>query len=235
MPWDVVLKTILGFSVLLFLIRILGKKQLGQITYFTYITGVAMGNIAGDMVVHKDITIGDGITALVMWAILTLFIEIVSLNSGTLRGVLDGEPTIVIKKGKIQQSALRKNKLNMDDLTMLLRTKDVFSIKDVDYAILEPNGQISILKKVSKESPTKDDLNLPVIARGYLPTEIIVDGKIVNKNLQEYGRSVKWLFQELKYHQVDSLEDVFFAELQEDGSLEVIKKESKQSGWKGLS
>lgn len=87
------LRTLVGFIFLLTLIRILGKKQLGQLTYFTYITGIAMGNIAGDMVVHKDITILDGLTALSIWALMTYTLEYASLKSPTIRVALDGEPT----------------------------------------------------------------------------------------------------------------------------------------------
>ncbi|MGI5997727.1 MAG: DUF421 domain-containing protein [Lutispora sp.] len=84
------LRTIIGFTVLLILTRLLGKKQLGQLTIFTYITGIAMGNIAGDMVVHRDIKLIDGIAGLVMWAILTFIVELISLKSSKARVLLDG-------------------------------------------------------------------------------------------------------------------------------------------------
>lgn len=83
----------IGFVVLLFLTRLLGKKQLGQLTFFTYITGIAMGNIAGDMVVHRDIKLIDGVIGLAIWAILTFVLEIISLKSAKARVILDGEPS----------------------------------------------------------------------------------------------------------------------------------------------
>jgi uncharacterized membrane protein YcaP (DUF421 family) len=218
------IRTTIGFFVLILLTRILGKKQMGQLTIFTYITGIALGNIAGDMVVHRDITIVDGVTGLTLWAILTLFVEYISLKSSKARVLLDGEPTIVIKKGEIIYDKLASQRLNIDDLTMLLRTNNVFSIRDVEYAILEPNGQLSILKKADKEQVTRKDLNLPLNNILYIPTEIIVDGKLVAANLTETGQTREWLDQQLKQAGVNSINQVLYAELQSDGSLYVSKK-----------
>lgn len=217
-------RTIIGFLILLILTRILGKKQISQMTFFTYITGIALGNIAGDMVVHRDIKVIDGITGLTLWAILTFTIELISLKSARIRVLLDGEPTIVIKNGKIQKKAMASNKLNIDDLTMLLRDKNVFSIKDVDYAILEPNGKLSVLKKQEEENVTKKDLQIVVKQRLYLPTELIVDGKIVAKNLQALQLKQNWLEQQLKLAGIKSTKEVLFAELQSDGKLYVDKQ-----------
>ena len=220
------LRTMLGFSVLLVLTRLLGKKQLGHLTFFTYITGIAMGNIAGDMVVHRDIKLIDGVAGLVMWAFLTFFFEYLSIKSSKARILLDGEPSIIIKKGVIMQKELAAQRLNMDDLTMLLRTNNVFSIKDVDYAILEPNGQLSILKKPGLEAVSKNDMQIKFENRMYLPTEIIVDGKLIPKNLQELNLNNEWLDRQLLQAGISSFEEVFFAELQSDGSLYIYKKSS---------
>ncbi|MCX7921965.1 MAG: DUF421 domain-containing protein [Clostridia bacterium] len=218
------IRTAIGFTVLLVLTRLLGKKQLGQLTIFTYITGIAMGNIAGDMVVHRDIKLIDGVTGLVIWALLTFIVEYVSLKSSKARIFLDGESSIVIKKGEIMQKELASQRLNMDDLTMLLRVNNVFSIRDVDYAILEPNGQLSILKNPELDSVSKKDMQIQTSSRPYIPTEIIVDGKLVAKNLKELNLDKNWLDTQLSQAGVNSIKEVFFAELQSDGSLYVSKK-----------
>lgn len=217
-------RTLIGFLLLLILTRILGKKQLSQMTFFTYITGIAIGNIAGDMVVHKDIKIIDGVIGLILWTILTIAIEYFALKSSKARILLDGEPTIIIKKGKIIEKAMSSNKLSMDDLTMLLRIKNVFSIAEVEYAILEPNGQLSVLKKEEYEPLTKKDSNIMVKRRPYIPTELVVDGKIVNKSLTELNINEDWLVNELKRKGFPHLKDIFYAELQTDGSIFVDQK-----------
>jgi uncharacterized membrane protein YcaP (DUF421 family) len=218
------LRTMIGFAVLLILTRLLGKKLLGQLTIFTYITGIAMGNIAGDMVVHRDIKLIDGVSGLIVWAFLVYLVELFSLKSSKARVFLDGEPSIVIKKGVIMQKELAVQRLNMDDLTMLLRVNNVFSIQDVDYAILEPNGQLSVLKKPAFESITKKDMQIQPENRIYLPTEIIVDGRLVKKNLEELNLNTEWLDQQLRQAGIPSVEEIFFAELQGDGSLHISKK-----------
>ncbi|MDF2984547.1 MAG: hypothetical protein K0R50_57 [Eubacterium sp.] len=223
------LRTAIGFSVLLILTRILGKKQMGQLTIFTYITGIALGNIAGDMVVHRDIKIIDGVTGLVLWAIFTLIVEFLSLKSSKVRVLLDGEPTIVIKKGEIMYEKLSSQRLNLDDLTMLLRTNNIFSVKDVEYAILEPNGQLSVLKKPDKEQVTRKDLNISVNDFLNIPTEIIVDGKLVTANLTEIGQNRQWLDQQLKQAGITSISQVLYAELQSDGSLYIKNKKVKNN------
>lgn len=218
------IRTLIGFSVLLFLTRILGKKQLSQMTFFTYITGIALGNIAGDMVVHRDIKLIDGVTGLTLWATFTLAIEYISLKSAKARILLDGEPTIIIKQGKINEKAMKSAKLNMDDLTMLLRIQNIFSISEVDYAILEPNGQLSVLKKVEYENITQKAAGLTPSPRLYLPTELVVDGRIVLKNLKELNISEDWLMNELKRTGISRIAETFYAELQSDGTLFAEKK-----------
>jgi len=227
--WQYSIRTLLGFIVLLVLTRLLGKKQLSQMTFFTYITGIALGNIAGEMVLSKEINVIAGIVTMSIWAFLTILIERVSLKSAVIRVLFDGEPAIVIKKGIIQSKAMAISKLNMDDLTMLLREKDVFSVRDVDYAILEPNGKLSVLKKQEQESPTKKDLQVPVQERLYLPTELIVDGNIVKRNLTELQLSREWLDEQLNKLGVHSVHDVFFAELQSDGTVYVDMKSASQN------
>lgn len=221
------IRTAIGFIVLLILSRLLGKKLLGQLTIFTYITGIAMGNIAGDMVVHKDIKLIDGVSGLIVWSLLTFIVEYISLKSSKARVLLDGEPSIVIKKGVIMQKELARQRMNMDDLTMLLRVNNVFSIEEVDYAILEPNGLLSVLKKPSLELVTKKDMQVPPDPRIYLPTEIIVDGNLVSKNLKELNLNDGWLAQQLKRAGINTVDEVFFAELQSDGSLHISKKKTQ--------
>ncbi|AIE60356.1 YetF domain-containing protein [Bacillus methanolicus] len=218
------IRTLLGFFILFLLTRGLGKKQLSQMTFFTYITGIALGNIAGDMIVHREIRIIDGATALILWAVLTFLLEFISLKSSRARNLLDGEPSIVIKNGKILEKAMASNKLNMDDLSMLLRAKNIFSVSEVDYAILEPNGQLSVLKKIELEPVTKKDAQITASPRQYLPTELIVDGKVVKKNLSEQNLNEEWLNQQLFAKGIHKIGDVFYAELQSDGSIYIDKK-----------
>jgi uncharacterized membrane protein YcaP (DUF421 family) len=220
---DTAIRTLSGFAILLILTRLLGKKQLSQLTVFTYITGIALGNMAGEMILHPDVVIAHGVLAMALWCLLTLVIEFVSLKSAKARVLLDGEPAIVIKKGQIQEKSLKKHRLNLDDLSMQLRLNQVFSILDVEYAILEPNGALTVMKKSEKMPVTKKDMKIAPEAAA-MPSEVITDGKIVAKNLPELGISRQHLEEELRKQDVPNPKAVLYAELQQDGSLYIQKR-----------
>ncbi|MFC7370100.1 YetF domain-containing protein [Fictibacillus iocasae] len=223
-----VYRTVLGFAFLLFLMRLLGKKQLGELTFFNYATGIAMGNIIGDMVVHKEITVMESLASLTAWAAAVFLVELVNKKSMFSKFLTKSEPTILIKKGQIEQKHMKKMQMTMDDLLMLLRNASVFDIQEVEYAVMEPNGQLSVLKKPLKDSVTKEDLNLQPESGMYLPTALVSEGKLLKNSLKEYALTEDWLNSRLKEADVSSMKDVYFAQLTEDGELFVVKKEASQ-------
>jgi len=220
---ETVLRTLLGFAVLLILTRLLGKKQLSQLTIFTYITGIVLGEMGGMLILDKSIPVIDGIIALTLWCALVLVIEIISLKSAKARSIMDGEPEIVIKKGRIIGKSLKRQRLNLDDLAMQLRLQQVFSVMDVEYAILEPNGALTVMKKSGLDPATKEDMQIPPEPAG-MPSEIITDGKVVEKNLPELGYTRQELEAELRRQGIKKIKDVLYAELQKDRTLHVQKK-----------
>ena len=221
---ETVLRTLLGFAVILTLTRLLGKKQLSQLTVFTYITGIVLGEITGMLILDKSIPVIEGIIALALWSALVFVIEIISLKSGKARAVLDGEPEIVIKKGRIIEKSLKKQRLSLDDLAMQLRLHQVFSVMDVEYAILESNGALTVMKKSGKEPVTKEDMEIPPEPAA-MPSEIITDGKVVAKNLPELGYTRRELDAELRRQGITKIKDVLYAELQKDRTLYVQKRD----------
>lgn len=217
------IRTLIGFAVLLLFTRVTGKKQLSQITIFTYITGITLGSMIGEMVIHGGVEFWEEIEGVTLWGVFSFIVEYVALKIPFMRVVLDSEPTIVIKHGVIQVQELRKMRLNMDDLTMLLREKGIFNVQDVWYAILEPHGELSIVKKAAKQSVLMEDIGLQPQNPPYLPGELITDGKLITKNLLEFGKTEMWLTEELSKQGVTSVKQVFYAELSEDGTLFIQK------------
>lgn len=144
--WEMILRSTVSFFVLLALARILGKKQLSHLTFFNYVTGITIGSIAADIAGESESHFFNGLIGLIWWSILTILVGYIGLKSSTARILFDGQPTIVIKVGKILKEALQGTRLNLDDLSMMLRERDIFSIQDVHNAILEPNGKLSVLK-----------------------------------------------------------------------------------------
>ncbi len=215
----VLLRTLILFITLLTLTRILGKKQMSHLTFFNYITGITIGSIAANMIHETEENFGDDFIALIFWCVLTFLVGFIGLKSGKLRQIIDGQPTIVIKKGIILKNALKSSHLNLDDLSMLLRRQNIFSLKEVEYAILEPNGNLSVMKKPQDQQITKSDMNIAVLIPKYLPSEIISNGKIIRHNLEELNLSEDWLNDQLKMQNVSTLKDILYAELQSDGTL----------------
>jgi uncharacterized membrane protein YcaP (DUF421 family) len=216
---EIIYKTTLTFFALFLLTRLLGKKQLSHLTFFNYVTGITIGSIAANIISNLDKPYLPDLIGMVWWYILTALLGYIGLKFGSLRSLIDGQPTIVIKKGSIVKKALKKSELNMDDLSMMLREQNVFSILEVDYAILEPDGKLSVLKKPQKQQAVKEDLKLPASELIYLPSEIIVDGKVVKKNLKELGLDENWFKDQLMLQNINSEKEVLYAEIQGDGKL----------------
>lgn len=219
--WETLLRTTLAFMVLLIMARLMGKEQVSQLTFFHYVTGITIGSIAAEIAGQYETPFADGIIAMIWWAALTLLMSYIALKSKRARVILDDKPTIIMFEGKIIEEAMKKSRLHLDDLNMMLREQSIFSIKDVQYAILETNGNLSVLKKAGLEPATKKDVNAPVTEPKYIPSEIISDGKIVKKNLIELNLTEEWVYDQLKKQGIGKVEQVFYAEIQMDGSLHV--------------
>ncbi|KXH87550.1 hypothetical protein AU377_00445 [Sporosarcina sp. HYO08] len=219
-----ILRTTVAFIVLLILARLMGKKQISQLTFFHYVTGITIGSIAADIAGESETPFLNGLISMIWWTLLTILMSFIAFKSKKARIVLDDRPTIVIYEGKIIEQAMKKLRLHLSDLNMMLREQSIFSITDVHYAILETNGNLSVLKKAGQENATKKDVNAPAPEPKYMPSEIIVNGQIDKKNLHELNLTEEWVFEQLKKKGIGKIEQVFYAEIQADGSLHVDLK-----------
>lgn len=218
----VLVRAIIGFFSLLIFARILGKEQISQLTFFDYILGITIGSIASELTVDLSSRAWPHWVGLITWAALAYLMEIISLKWRYAAKYIEGEPAIVIMNGKIMENVLRKMKIRVSDIMMLLRNKDVFDLNEVDYAILEPNGQISVLKKPDHLPLTPKDMNISVSPTG-ISTELIYDGKIIEENLKQMNKDTKWLMKELKKHGIKDVSEAFLVTLNDAGSLYVDK------------
>ncbi|MEH7226592.1 DUF421 domain-containing protein [Bacillus sp. JJ1566] len=224
---QLVLRVFLGFAILFTLTRILGRKEISQMTFFNFVSAIAIGSIAANWITTKDFSLLNGIIALGGWALFTLLMSFIDIKSKAARKITTGEPIIVIKDGKIMDHALRKTRLDVDTLNAMLRQENVFSMADVDYAIFETNGMLSVLKKEGKQALTKSDMDIaPSLTKVYpIPTEVISDGKVITNNLTKLNLTQNWLDQQLMQAGITSSSDVMYAEVQQDGSLFIDSKE----------
>lgn len=219
--WEMILRTTFAFIALLILARVMGKKQIAQLTFFHYVTGITIGSIAADIAGESRTPFFNGLIAMIWWAILTILMSYVAFKFKRARGILDDQPKIVMRDGKILVDSLKKLRLHLDDLNMMLREQGIFSIKDVQYAILETNGKLSVMKKAGQEPATKQDVKAPAPEPKYIPAEIIAEGKIVKQNLKELNLTEEWVYEQLKKQGIGKVEHVFYAEIQGDGSLHI--------------
>ncbi|MED4532415.1 DUF421 domain-containing protein [Metabacillus fastidiosus] len=224
---QLLIRVTIGFFVLFTLARIIGKKEISQMTFFNFVSAIAIGAIAGGFIVDANFSIRNGVIALILWSVYTIAIGFLDIKSKKIRKITTGEPVIVIKKGNIIEAALRKNRLDIDSLKSMLRQKDIFSIADVDYAIFETNGEISVMLKETKQPLIKEDMDLTNRKNNLYPlaTEVVSDGNIITQNLSKLNLNKSWLEQELKQRGINSVEDVFYAEVQQDGSLYIDNKD----------
>ena len=135
---QIFIRSIIFLLVLLVLTKLLGKKQISEISFFEYVSGITIGSIAGEVIMGLDGNIGHGILAIAIFSIITLLVDIFSLKSKKFRDIVEGKGTIFIKDGKVMEDNLKKEKYSVEDLSSLLRQKDVFNAADVEFALLEP-------------------------------------------------------------------------------------------------
>lgn len=222
--YNLLLRVTLGFLVLFLLTRIMGRKEISQMTFFNFVSAIAIGEIAASLVVDPELSIRNGIIALAGWSFFTLLMGYVDIKSISARKLLVGEPVILIKEGKIMEQSLRKSRLDLDSLRAMLREKDVFSMEEVEYAIFETNGTLSVMKKHTQQSLTKGDMKVEKKKVFTLPTGVVLDGNIITENLEKLDLTTEWLLQELQTAGIKSASDVFYAEIQQDGTLYIDNK-----------
>ncbi|MGP4074957.1 YetF domain-containing protein [Halobacillus sp. K22] len=223
---ELLIRLVLAFTILLVLTRIMGRKEISQLTFFNFVSAISIGTIGASLAIDASLSVRNGLIALVSWALFTVFLGYMDIKSKDVRSVIDGHPLIVVKQGKVLEGALKKARLDLDSLHVLLRKKNVFSINEVDYAIFETDGTLSVMKKTGDQPFTKKDANAVTRSPAVypIPTTLVSDGKIVEANLQLLNIDQKWLHQQLKSAGVLSISDVFYAEVQKDGSLYVDQR-----------
>ncbi|KGK86659.1 membrane protein [Desulfosporosinus sp. HMP52] len=214
---------IFGFFSLLLVTRFLGKTQITQLTAFDFISALIMGELLGNAIYDDDTGIVKVFYAITVWGLLIFAIQFLGQKSIFFRKLLEGTPSLVIQKGVINRQALKKNRMNINELLNLLRIKDVFSVREVEYAILEANGSLTVLRKPEFDTPTLGDLKIPFQSKS-LPKLLVSDGTILSDELLKAKLSESWLRNELKLQGYTDIKNIFYAEWREEDGLFVIEK-----------
>ena len=214
--------------VTLFLItKLLGKKQVSQLSLFDYVIGISIGNFAAEVTINLEAEWINGVVAVTILGVVAYLVSILTMKSIIARRFFMGAPTVVIQNGKIIKESLKKIKFDINDLLEECRNNGVFDLTQINYALMEANGELSILLKPEYLPITPNDMKLKP-EKNSLVANIIIDKKIMPNNLKQMNKDEKWLLKELKIKGY-KLEDVLLATLDINDKLTIYKQKENEN------
>ncbi|TMV50011.1 DUF421 domain-containing protein [Paenibacillus mesophilus] len=215
----VALRTLMAIVILFGMTKLLGKRQVSQLSLFEYITGITIGSLAGYISLDSEVNWYLGLVALSVWVLVSLGIEFLQMKSKRARDFIDSKATVLIKDGKILEDNLKKERLTTDELMEQLRRKNVFQAANVEFAIMEPSGDINVL--LTKENQPLTPFHLGIkVGPEQEPQIVIMDGKVMDEPLATLGLNRQWLNTELEKIGV-AIENVFLGQVDSYGQLYV--------------
>jgi uncharacterized membrane protein YcaP (DUF421 family) len=215
-------RTFFAFILLLFVARMMGRKAISQMTFFDFCVAITLGSVTSNICFAGDSSFYSAVTVLITLGILAIITGYFNMKSLKFRKLVNSEPLILIEQNQIVEANMKKARITLTNLTSMLREKNAFNIADVNYAILENDGKLSIQFKSGKQPITPADLQMHPSESG-LTREIIIDGNIMLDNLNATQLTEEWLFNELKVKGIDNIKEVFFAAIDSSGRLYVSK------------
>ncbi len=194
---NVIVRSVVAMTTLFFMTKLLGKKQVSELSLFDYVVGISIGNFASEMAINLEADFFNAFTAIVVFGLIAFFISVLTMKSLKLRKFFVGTPTILIQNGKMNYNNMKKTKFDVNDLLEEARGNGYFDLSEIEYALLEANGKVSFLPKGEYKNLVIKDMNLKVQKQG-LCANVIIDGNIMTHNLKNINKDEKWLLHELK-------------------------------------
>ena len=219
-------RSLLSLAALFFVTKMLGKKQVSQLSLFDYVIGISIGNFAAEMTINLESQTVNGILAVFIFGIIAYLTSILTMKSMTLRRFFMSTPTVLIEKGEILIDGLKKVKFDVNDLLEVCRIKGYFDLTEIEYALMEANGDISILPKEKNRSVQLGDLNISN-RQTEIFANVIIDGKIMKNNLKEINKSEEWLLSKIKD---TDLANILLAVSDINGNFKIYLKNNNVKG-----
>ena len=223
--FKIIPRSVASLIVLFLITKLMGKKQVSELSLFDYVIGISIGNYTAEMVMNFDYQYINGIIAILTFGIISYLVSILTMKSMSLRRFLIGVPTIIIDEGKISLEALKKAKLDINDFLEQCRGEGYFDVSEISSAILEVNGKISILPKRDYQVPTLKDLKIKA-NKEYLSVNVIIDGNLMENNLKNSNKNKAWLDKELEKQGYNGYENILLATITND-SLNIFDKDTR--------
>ncbi len=225
----VMIRTIILYFTVVITMRIMGKRQIGQMQPFELVIAIMISELAALPMQDTRIPLVHGIIPIITLLFLQIIVTMAELKSESARTVFSGKPSLIIKDGKIDIKQLKYNRFNMNDLFEELRLQGYYNIEDIEYAILETSGQLSVIPKTELEPATKQDMNIKT-TQDKLPITLILDGKVNRHNLKIIEKNNSWLNSQLKKNNISSPDKVFVALMDSKGKFFYQLKEGGING-----
>lgn len=222
--FEMIIRTTVSFLILYILCRLLNKKLIAQMTFFDFVAGITIGSVVASSMLMKDIPIYIGMFGLFLFCFYTFLSSLAAIKSLWGRKVLEDEPTYLIKDGQILEDGLKKVRMTMDALLTTLRKKGYFYVDQIETAMMEMDGTVSILAKPPYLSAMKKDVFNVQPSRG-IAQAFIIDGKILSRSLNILGKDTNWVEQILQENKIATIKDVFFAQIDQQGTIYIDKRE----------
>lgn len=185
-------RSIILYIIVLIVMRLMGKREIGQLQPFELAIAIMIADLASIPMSDTGIPLSNGIVPILGLLVMHLLISLINLKSIRAREILCGKPRILVYRGKIQKDALIKERFTINELEERIRSQNISSLGDVEYAILETSGQISVIPKPNKRNTIPEDFNIMPEYEG-IPYDLVIDGKIMSENLKKIGKNYVWL------------------------------------------
>lgn len=203
----IILTSILSVVSLFIIAKIMGHKQMAQLDFFDYITGITIGSIAAELATELE-SPWKPLVAMVIYGAVSLGLTIIVRKFPKTRKFVNGTPTIVMNNGKLYRKNMKKAKLELSEFMVMCRQEGYFNINDIQTAIFEYNGRLTILPKSTKRPLEPEDMNITP-QKEELNTEIIMDGRILHENLERLGLDLTWLEKQLKQQKYNNAKEIY--------------------------
>lgn len=220
---SVIPRSLLALTVLFIITRLIGRKQVSELSLFDYVIGISIGNFAAETTMNFEGQFVNGIIAVVTFGVVAYLVSIITMKSIILRRFLIGSPIVVIQDGKILERSMRKLRIDVNDLLEQIRNGGYFDLNQVAYAIMETNGKISILPKGEYQPVINKDMNIKV-DKASVCSNAVIDGHVMKNNLDGIGKDEKWLLHELKVKGYSSLDNILLATIDGNDKIVVYEK-----------
>lgn len=190
-------RAIILYIIVLIVMRLMGKREIGQLQPFELVISIMIADLASTPMTDVGTPITNGIIPILGLLVMHLVISVINMKSIRGREIICGRPTILIYRGRIDEKALKKERFTINELEERIRGSNVYSLGDVEYAILETSGQVTVIQKPEKRTTTPQDFNITPEYEG-IPYDLVVDGRVMEDNLKAIGKDINWLNQQLK-------------------------------------